>query len=438
MNILELQAIANDICFAANSKFAQTKIEFGYKWILVEEKSDGTKMERKPIELLDCAVISTIHSLRDNQAYIKLMGYLESIDCVKNMLSNDGDCSWTKPDKLVTKLLVAAFLSSTRIFDSKQLLNEIGQLISIIDSKLHEITLVGRIHGVRLESDSIEIEPNISLVKLDLEAINQRQPFIAMTLNSRQDYSDSNAEIHIKAACPIATKDKSYWQAYEETKAKINVELDIMVKAIKLHCHGRFQIYPVSYQSSLTGNGGSFSILEPMFISNKNTLSNTDVDGLKNAICVIKNLPQDNVLERSFSRFLIGLDEKIPEEQLVDFVIAWESLLQTVNGSSNKTELVYRFSLNGAVILCEIDNFRKFTQTQTFMKKTYEIRSTIIHGGSTSSIDNDVKKLGFDNLSALNAELAKLYRKVIFWLSTLDKKERPYHKKFGWELLLRK
>ncbi len=73
-----------------------------------------------------------------------------------------------------------------------------------------------------------------------------------------------------------------------------------------------------------------------------------------------------------------------------------------------------------------------------YMKKVYEIRSTIVHGGDCKSINNELKKLGLDNLSILNNELAELYRKVIFWLSTIEKEDRPYQKAFGWELLLRK
>ena len=176
----------------------------------------------------------------------------------------------------------------------------------------------------------------------------------------------------------------------------------------------------------------------PKFTTDKVVLSTDDIEELKKAFSVVKNISGDNVLERSFSRFLIGLNEHVPEEQIVDFVIAWESLLQTVDGKSNKVELAYRFSLNGAAILCEVDNNREFTEAQTFMKEVYNIRSTVVHGGDSSTISKNLRKINFDSLIDLNNEIAKLYRNTIFWLSELDKQERPYHKSFGWELLLRK
>jgi hypothetical protein len=110
----------------------------------------------------------------------------------------------------------------------------------------------------------------------------------------------------------------------------------------------------------------------------------------------------------------------------------------TVNGDINKAELVYRFFLNGAAILCEVDNNREFTEAQTFMKEVYNIRSTVVHGGDSSTISKNLKKISFNSLIDLNNEIARLYRNTIFWLSELDKQERPYYKSFGWELLLRK
>ena len=217
----------------------------------------------------------------------------------------------------------------------------------------------------------------------------------------------------------------------------LRCKLENTIKSIKLYRHGRFHVDPIRFHSNLIGEMG---ILRPApkFTTDKVILSTDDIDALKKAFSVVKNISGDNVLERSFSRFLIGLDELVSEEQIVDFVIAWESLLQTVDGKSNKAELAYRFSLNGAAILCEVDNNRKFTEAQTLMKEVYNIRSAIVHGGDSSSISKTLKKLGFDNLVNLNNELAKLYRNVIFWLSGIERQERPYHKSFGWELLLRK
>jgi hypothetical protein len=176
---------------------------------------------------------------------------------------------------------------------------------------------------------------------------------------------------------------------------------------------------------------------EPMSICKNVSLDNVDIEALKKSFLIVNNtVNQDSVLKSSFSRFIIGIDERIEEEKLVDFVIAWESILQTVNGKSNKSELTYRFSLNGASITCIADNNREFTKMQKFMREVYNIRSTIVHGGKTNDIDNSLKKIHKESLSELNNELAQLYQKTIYWLSTVKENERPYRKEFGWELLI--
>lgn len=434
MGASDLLEIANDICAAANSEFAKQKIPKNYKWILLEEYDDGKDTTLTEIEEIDTAILSTIHSLRNHPAYIKLKEYVENVESVRTTLSAEEfeGCYWTQPEQLITRIIKAAFLSSDRYFDPNKLLNESDRLVAIITSGLHEITLAGRLHGVKLEADLIEIAPNISLVRLDKDAINQRQPTLFNPNSTLIDYSNSNVEVRITEQYQIARGRNITWQ--DDLRSK----LEHAVKAIKLYRHGRFYVYPTTYCSSLWGGMGLFSLIEPKITWDKIGLSEADTSDLQKAFSVVKSISQDNVLDRSFSRFLIGLDERVSEEQLVDFVIAWESLLQTVNGSSNKTELAYRFSLNGAAVLCALDNNREFTQAQIFMKKTYDMRSTIVHGGNADFINIDVRELGFDSLVALNTELAELYRKVMFSLSDMEIKERPYRKKFGWELLIRK
>jgi hypothetical protein len=432
MNDSDLRAIVDDICRVANSKFTESTINVDYKWVVVEEKENGKSMTLEPISQIDYAIISVIRSLENYPSYVTFKNYFDDIDGIKSVISIGGLCHY--PDQLFMNLMMAAFSRSDQYFDSKNLLDELERLLAIISSEFYDVTFTARLHGVKLEAESIEIETNISLVCLDKQAINERQPLITRLSTSPAivDYSDSNVEIIIKEKYEISLGYKAKWQE------KMELKLENIVKAIKLYRHGSFQVYPRIYHSSLAGGIGSFSQNQPKITYDKVVLSNNDREDLSKSCSIVEIISEDNVLERSFSRFLIGLDERIPEEQIVDFVIAWESLLQTVNGKSNKAELVYRFSLNGAAILCAVHNGREFTQMQTLMKEIYNIRSVIVHGGDSEAIIKNLKKIDFDSLASLNHEIAESYRKVVFWLSDLKKDERPYHKNFGWELLLRK
>lgn len=438
MRDVELRIIANDICTAANNEFTRQNKYSDEKWIL----SDG-EMILVSIDRIDLSIPLVIFSLKNRQAYIRLREYLESLDSVQAVIPIAG--YHTRPEQLVTKLIKGAFLASEQRFDSEQLQDRLNELITLISSESHDFILTGRLHGVKLEIDSIELEPDILLVRLDDNAINERQSLLHIGTPCDGpvilDYSNSNVEIKIIGSYQITPHGAlSYFNVSNKAVSKLRPILEDVVRAIKLYRHGDYQIYPASHHTPLYDDGSWFPN-EPKYISpfNRIVLGDADADGLKKAFSIVKTvISQDSVLERSFSRFLIGQDERVPEERVVDFVIAWESLLLTVNGNSINSEVSYRFSLNGAAILVVADNTLKFTEALKLMKGTYGIRSTIVHGGNIDSLRKDINKLGFDNVDALNSRLSELYRKVVYWLATFEKEERPYYVSSGWELLLRK
>lgn len=437
-----LQEIANDICAIATEIFSKQEPAKDKKWVLVREENNGEENKGKSLECIDTenlyrgiSVAAHTVTADSSQSYIKL----KEIDIMRSL--SDIECFWTRPECIVKTLLESAFIPSERYFDSIKFLNKLNELTAIVENKNYEITLVGRLHGVKLETDLIEIESNIFLQRLDINAINEKQPNLLSELSqtgiSIIDFSDSNVEIVIKDTCQLSSSVDEIHQRQKDIKQNMDEKLKNVVMTIKLYCQNRIQIYPAKYSSLFPSGVIGFRSCEPMFISRKVTLGDDDIKALKEYYLIVNNtINQDSVLKSSFSRFIIGIDERIEEEKLVDFVIAWESILQTVNGQSNKTELSYRFSLNGASISCIADNNRKFTEMQKFMREVYNIRSTIVHGGKISDIDKILNKINKNSLSELNNELAQLYQKTISWLSTLNKDERPYRKEFGWELLI--
>lgn len=227
----------------------------------------------------------------------------------------------------------------------------------------------------------------------------------------------------------------------------LQLELDNVVKYIKLYHLGDYQIYSMSVFSPLMFGIESAQLRtnKPRVINAFNNVifSSADIDGLRKTFSIVRivreDMSDDNVLKRSFLRFLIGIDEPRPEERLVDFVIAWESLLLTVNGTDNHSELNYRFSLNGASVSVAVNNtldFDSFKNAFNLMKGAYDIRSTIVHGGDKEAISKKIRKSSFSSMDDLNNKLSEIYRKVIYWLTGIKREDRPYMAQFGWEKLL--
>ena len=80
-------------------------------------------------------------------------------------------------------------------------------------------------------------------------------------------------------------------------------------------------------------------------------------------------------LQLPVRRLLSGGNRPYPEDSLVDYVIGLEALL---SNSNERTEIRYRFSVRGAVVLSEISSDRagKFKE----MRDLYDLRSAIVHG----------------------------------------------------------
>ncbi|MDO9215407.1 MAG: HEPN domain-containing protein [Methylococcales bacterium] len=438
MTETELLKIATDICVFANKKFSNPKLINDKKWVINSENPNSKELIDVPLYFH--AILDTISLLKNNTDYIKLIEYLENLDSVKSIVPIAG--YHTQPKRLAEKLIENAFISSEKQFNPEKLIKNLYDLQLLISNEYHDFILIGRLHGIKLEVDLIEIESNISLVRLDDNAINERQPLILNSMSDKFhiiDYSNSNVEIKITSLHKITPHgESSYFDVSNKVQSDLRLKLDNVVKAIKLYRHGNYEVYPVSYHSKLH-NGMTYSPSVPKHIFENISLNNTDIDGLKKAFSIVKTfIHQDGVLERSFSRFLIGMDESKPEERIVDFVIAWESLLLTVKKNPPQGETSYRFSINGAALLSAIDNSFEFIEMQRFMKGVYTIRSKIVHGEGVGSTSNELKKLKFDSLDVLNNRLSELYQKVIFWLVNLKKEDRPYEADSGWGILLRK
>jgi hypothetical protein len=64
------------------------------------------------------------------------------------------------------------------------------------------------------------------------------------------------------------------------------------------------------------------------------------------------------------------------------------------------------------------------------------LRSNIVHGGDNNSINNNIKKGNFKDLKEVCEFLENNFKMAIWWLKSMEPKNRPYLKVYGWEDLL--
>ncbi len=423
------------ICELANNEFTTCRQHTDFKWML-----NGKNLSFMQMERVDVRTSIAVYKLRGSELYEEFKAYLETLSEIQSIIPIAGHN--TQVEQLIDKIIVTSFVMSTGKFDADRMWEYFSSFVEVIAQDTHEFMLVGRLHGVKLAVDEFKIDDEISIVKLSEDEINERQPFASSTsdIPSILDYSYSDAEIRIRRKYRITPhKEHSYFEVTNLANRELEGRLTVVLNAMKFIGQGQYQVFPIKLVNPLY-KGGQSSTLSPRYIDKSKIfeLNNSNLREVTHIVSLIENsISQDTILERSFSRFLIAVDEPRAEEKIVDLVISLESILLTFAGSAGNSELSYRFSLNGSTLLGLISDSVKFKEAIDFFKNVYSIRSKIVHGDSVDAIIKELKKANCNNLIELNSQISIFYSKILIYLVLIEKVKRPYYVQGGWEMLLR-
>lgn len=113
----------------------------------------------------------------------------------------------------------------------------------------------------------------------------------------------------------------------------------------------------------------------------------TDINALIEIVKHLKEVQKkhDKYLNIALRRFNLSYTRNLPEDRLIDLTISLESTVL----AKERDELKYRLALRGSFLL---RNIRIPEETNNVLKKMYDIRSAVVHNGST--INDFFKKDG--------------------------------------------
>jgi hypothetical protein len=460
-NPTELKNIAEQLCDLANQKLPDFKEKF-YEFDIVNKWQivNGEKIMIK-INTFNGSVSFTVMSLIKDPLFFLLKENIENsynnFEGIYNYQSISFSAGhYTQPQTVAEMILINSFRKETESFSSQHFIENYHKLMGLFNGDPHEFKVSGRLQGVQLAIDKIVLDDEVYLKKLSIDEINERQPlgvFRWMTdIPIQLDLSGFNTEVIVMSLKTINDfENNSYFNLTSIFSEYARERINLVLQMFKLYKAGSF-IIDSRVESYPLINERKRSSLNKKYIHPYNllTINSDDVVKLQEIYKILKNIiPNDKVLSRSLSRFFISVDEDSPEEELVDLIIALESILQTVNGNPIKEELRYRFSINGASLISIIDSTNDFFEIMEIMKIAYDCRSVIVHGGDSESLtkklntlntklDKHIQNRKFMNLKELNVLIADWYRNMILWLTNIDHKKRPYFAEYGWEKLLRK
>lgn len=436
MNKLEAKITALLIEIAPHIELIEQTYQ---KWVIIDDSRQQVKQFRD-----DRASISFSfqRSLKDIQS-------IESYDDTKIAFESDsvfGNSSRATGAWGTFNMILAHVISTGGVIRKGQITIDVALAISALKELRNLLTKQSlqfvaraRLLGVQLKCKMIQLPEKVTLRRLTISEMNDRQPYISMfhSWQDQQTYSH-RTEIEVNITMPIdQSSDAAHFNVANDVKRIASETIANLVYAIQLAFSGTCEVGPIVLSGGFLGSAAGSSMSQPSTFFHSIKIGIANIDRIKESHALVVGKKQnDKTLTRALQRFLLGKKRSAPLDRLVDFVVAWEAILLTNEGGSIDQELSYRFSINGTSLLNKLNKKSRAEENYSRFRCAYKARSITVHGGSDDKLDSELEKAGFNNINELNNYLEEQFRLVVFWLAKLKIQDRPYKASYGWESLL--
>jgi hypothetical protein len=166
-----------------------------------------------------------------------------------------------------------------------------------------------------------------------------------------------------------------------------------LFKAGRVSSSGTFECV-ISVGDAVSPASGSFGWSFGWHAGDPYVLKAQDYEPFRKLWSELEKVHERPVLAGALRRFTFAVDRLLPEDKIVDLLIAAESLFFSDISKKDRGEYRFRLSTRVALLLGETRGERM--QIAKFMRHAYDARSGIVHGGDP----------GEKNLRALNGDRA--------------------------------
>jgi len=407
------------------------------KWVKVKKN----QQQLKPVRDDSYAVavgIALIRDLASSAPYRSAQHLFEQDTVFREAVRLAG--YWGQFEAVFTRVAAASSkIGKSKItFDANAASRELQRIRAEFSAPSFNYECRARMFNVSLGAKQFFLPDGVHLKRLNMRELNARQPVVQPFLSS--GWRDSQLGNHTTEATfhttvPIdRTKQNALFDAGNEATRRATEVFSQLADAITVATGSSVTFGELELLGGFFGGGRPLS--EPGFLLPSKKITRQVCSAVGTIYRLLKDPMQDSVLGRALRRVVLGHRRKDQADRLVDFVIAWEALLLTHDGSGLNQELSYRFSVNGSVLLSRI--LRRSSRIELYrqMRSAYAARSCVVHGSDEADLTRALRTGGFPNLEALCAFLQTSILATFVWLSALSVAERPYRKKGGWDALL--
>ena len=379
-------------------------------------------------------------TFKETNSYRAMIQYLTNHPAYSSATNKVG--YWGQPQVLIQRILSESLsLINGEVVISPEIAKSVLiHLKDFLNSSEITYEAKARLLGVKLTTPTVPISNDILLVKLTDEEMNKMQPYTDeyQWLGAKSNLLDHDTEVRFTLKIPVdSDKQVPLLSTQNSASTESDVVFKDIISTLRLYKPGLIELGPRGASSFFLNTGFTSNIYALPVILSEMEIGISDIEPLQNSYRIIRGCrSNDSVLDRALHRFLLARQKHDFSDRLVDFVIAWESLLLTVNKNAIRDELSYRFGINGSSILFESGAERNRFAGRKLMNTVYAVRSLIVHGASNDEVEKELTKADFTSIDSLVGNIEEKLRHVISWISRLDVEDRPYIKSRGWEHLL--
>jgi len=432
-----LETLCERLCEEVQPIFESVPI-FGCKWITTP---DGTLRVVVPdVPLVRSFSFSrALDRLREVPSFDSLKKHLRADPVFASLDAGDDDATRARFTGIVQGAMArrAEVVGQGVRFDASRVAAELERLKAFLSGHVTLNSEVNaRVWGIVIEEERIRLPDGMSLVRLDDEEMNIRQSFIPE--HDPFQFEESRRLEHraeIRYSVPYLVDDYRTPALWSERGREAQERCPAVLEALMLCTSGSLELGPIEVSNPF-GGMQCFVLSHGPIPAASVRIGSGDEECLKRAYSIVKQGLSDAVMRRAVRRFLLGRDRLDWRDAIVDYVVAFESLVLTVNGHPVIDELSYRFSINATLLLREAGVGREEQSIQRQMKALYRCRSAIVHGGDSGSIESNLRNVGFGTIGEARQFLEVAFRQALFWLDTRMAEERPYRSAGGWDDLL--
>ena len=251
-----------------------------------------------------------------------------------------------------------------------------------------------RLHNFATEVDEIVLEEGLVIRKLP-HKVDERTKIQEMRYRPHVGFTRSDFVTEKKATKPKLVEGISPEPSPKQVNREITESgdlFDLVIKALRiLKSSAVYRDHTISTEtitfSPSYGITSRSQLIEYPLLGNKCVLSANEAEELKTVFKKMKLVEDHQPFKIASNRLGFGLERRLNEDRLLDFMIGLESLYLP----DGNDELTFRLSLRVAFTTSQEMEERK--KTFKFLRKMYGQRSKIAHGKKNELTKDDISKI---------------------------------------------